>query len=156
MAATTSLLGVATSLVPPIDDDDNRLHRLVIDCLDRGCYAGSVSRAWATGPQAWVITVQPVNADAATLTVWIREADLQLAVGHSYVEICATEQGWDLVERLVRAVFAGDVKEGGWGSDRFVRADTPSGSFTFGRVHLPLPWRWRRTHRFARYEARST
>ena len=69
MAAITSLLGMSTSLTQPIDDDDERLLRLVIDCLDRGGYSGSVSRAWAAGPEAWVITVQPVNADAATLAV---------------------------------------------------------------------------------------
>jgi hypothetical protein len=138
------------------DEDDDRLHHLVVDCLTREGYAATVEHEWASGPDAWVITVTPANDDAAAVTAWVREEDFYLGVSHSYIEIFGAKgRSWELVDWLVDAIFAGRIREAGHGDDRFIRAVTPSGNYTFGNAHLPLPWRWRKSAQFAPYQRQN-
>jgi hypothetical protein len=154
---SNSLAGVTDPAHRFPDEDDDRLHQLVVDCLTRERYAATVEHDWASGPDAWVITVTPANDDAAGLTAWIRDHDFNVGVSHSYTEIFgAKEQSWELVDRLVEAIFAGRIREAGHGDDRFIRAVTRSGNYTFGSAHLPLPWRWRKGAQFARYQRHQT
>ena len=154
---SNSLAGVTDAAHRVPDEDDDRLHQLVVDCLARGRYAATVEHVWASGPDAWVVTVTPANDDAAGFTAWIRDHDFNVSVSHCYTEIFgAKEQSWELVDRLVEAIFVGRIREAGHGDDRFIRAVTRAGNYTFGNAHLPLPWRWRKTTHFAAYQRRDT
>ncbi len=55
------------------------------------------------------------------------------------------------VELLFSAVFSGHFVEAGPRKDAFAIVDTAAGPMSVGRMHLPWPWRLRRTRRYAAY-----
>ena len=100
----------------------------------------------------WGMEVEPVNPAAASVYVTFAGGD-EVTVGfgqtHAYI--------WDddpaalaaHVGNILTAVFAGDFEEAGFG-DAFARMHLRDGTtLRLGKMHLPLPWRWRRKRRYA-------
>lgn len=100
----------------------------------------------------WGMEVEPSNPEAASVYVTFAGGD-EVTVGfgqtHAYI--------WDddpaalaaYVGGILAAVFAGDFEEAGFG-DAFARVHLGDGTTVrVGNMHLPLPWRFRRTRRYA-------
>lgn len=100
----------------------------------------------------WGMEVEPANPDAASVYVTFTGGD-EVTVGfgqtHAYI--------WDddpaalaaYIGSILASVFAGDFEEAGFG-DAFARVRLGDGTIVrLGNMHLPLPWRLRRTRRYA-------
>ena len=52
---------------------------------------------------------------------------------------------------LFAAVFAGRFIEAGRHGDAFAKLSTTQGEISVGAIHLPIPWRLRRTRTYTPY-----
>jgi hypothetical protein len=98
----------------------------------------------------WGMEIKPSNPDAASVYVAFPGGDeVTLGFGQTHAYI------WDddpaglaaYVGGILAAVFAGDFEEAGFG-DAFARVHLADGTTVrVGNMHLPLPWRLRRSRR---------
>lgn len=111
------------------------------------------------GPEDWLwqVRVLPRSPGAASFTVSLvqptaDEVILQFGSTHCYVfeENPAALASW--VKRYCGAVAAGRFVDAGSNDDSFARVwDDDGTEWVCGSLHLPLPWRWRRTRSYAPY-----
>ncbi len=101
------------------------------------------------------VEVRPRREGAAPVTVGIMGDELWVRAGRTRFEIWRSKRRPNpatVLEAILDAVLAGHIEEVGTGDDRFARVSLPDGTVArFGAAHLPLPWSWRRPHRYAPY-----
>ncbi|SDI85758.1 hypothetical protein SAMN05444157_0504 [Frankineae bacterium MT45] len=137
----------------PLGADDERLLRLVRSRLEAVGARASVERVWETAFSAWVIRVAPEARGAAPIQAWVVEDDVYLGVSESYIELYPLdERAWTWVGAVIDAVILGLIEETGRGSDKYIRLLIDAQPSGFGRLLMPMPWRWRRVRRFAPYD----
>ena len=137
---------------------DERYHAALRDAVRRALapHGPNVARLQELrgGPISWSLDVTPTRSGAAkSYVTHIGGDEIVLGFGRTHVYM------WDddpqelarQVEVLLTAVFAGRFLEAGPRKDAFARVDTEDGPRTVGRMSLPLPWRLRRTRRYAAY-----
>ena len=100
----------------------------------------------------WGMEVEPADPSAAAVYVTFAGGDeVTLGFGQTHTYL------WDkdpaalaaYVGGILDAVFAGDFEEAGFG-DGFARVQLRDGTIArVGKMHLPLPWRFRRRRRYA-------
>lgn len=91
----------------------------------------------------------------AGLSVGVDGDELIVHFGGTRLEIWSnTRQAppVDQLKRFLAAIFAGDFVEAGSRKNGFARIRLDDGSVaTVGEMHLPVPWRLRRTRRYDPY-----
>lgn len=102
--------------------------------------------------------VEPTRPGAASLSIAHDGSGggdtLHLTFGHTSFELFPfqeTDLGY--LRDLVQAVLAGRVEESGSVRDGHGRIYTNHGVVRVGAMHLPLPWRLRKTRRYEPYGA---
>jgi hypothetical protein len=116
--------------------------------------AAAVDEGWSEGGAIWGMDITPSNSGAAAVFVTYHGGDTAgVGFGKTEVEL------WDddplalaeYVRRFLEAAFAGRFVEAGIG-DAFARVTFADGTrASVGRVHLPWPWRLRRTRTYEPY-----
>ena len=100
----------------------------------------------------WGMEVEPSDPAAASVYVAFTGGD-EVVVGfgetHAYIWDDDPAALAEYVGAILDAVFAGDFEEAGQG-DAFARVHLHDGTTVrIGNMHLPLPWRVRRTRHYA-------
>ncbi len=103
----------------------------------------------------WFIEVVPRREGAASVSVGSDGDELLLQFGRTRVELWNYKQGptpIDQLRQFLPAIFGGQLEEAGFGDDRFARVELRDGrTASVGSAHLPIPWGWRRRHRYQSY-----
>lgn len=141
-----------------LSEIDKALLDVVSQALER--YAKEVAtleHAWEKGA-GWVVEVTPRNDLAARLSASFDGHDLlSITVGRTWLELFPVKAVADLdyIGDLAAAVFAGNLEEAERGG--FARLTLSGGRVVgIGSVHLPIPWKLRRTRKYAPYGQRRT
>lgn len=115
--------------------------------------AAEVGVVWSDGAGMWFVEITPTNTTAAPVSIGIDGDELLLNFGKTRLEMWQGDPTpVERLKRYLRAIFAGEFEEAGWGSDRFakLRLDGDE-TFACGSVHFPVPWAWRRKTRYDSY-----
>ena len=141
---------------PMLSDFGDRTLAVVRECVAKyGDDVATVDVEWSDPAGMHFVEVRPRSDRAAPVTVGIMGDELWMKAGKTRFEIWRSERRRDplsVLEETLDAVFAGRLEEAGTGDDRFARILLPNGTVSrFGAAHLPLPWSWRRRHRYAPY-----
>jgi len=141
---------------PELSRLDVELRDVVDQALEpHGEACAEVAHEWAERVGMWFTQVRPTRKDAASVDVAVADDEaLFVQIGATHFEMFgALESSLDDLAQILRAVFAGEIEEGGSRSDAFARIGAGPRPWHVGAVSLPIPWRLR--HRIRRYAAYS-
>lgn len=106
------------------------------------------------GPIVWSLDITPTRDGAAkSYVTHIGGDEIVLGFGgtHVYMWHDNPEELARQVELLLTGIFNGSFVEAGPRKDAFALVETTEGQVGVGRMHMPWPWRLRRTRRYAPY-----
>lgn len=125
-----------------------------------GSEAAVIEETVQDTPGLWCLDVRPTaeRAAPASITYLGGGDEIVLGFGHTHMYMWDDDH-LDLareVRDLLEAAFAANFVEAGPHQDAFSRISTRSGMKGVGKMHLPWPWRLRRTRTYAPYGARPS
>jgi hypothetical protein len=132
---------------------DDRVREIVQTALEPyDDDVASVRWLWSEPARMWFVEVTPAGDGSAWLSVGVDDDLLSVTVADTWFELFpVNDTALDEFAAIVEAIFAGRVVEAGSRSCAFARITTRRGVIHVGHVHLPLPWRWRRTRHYLPY-----
>lgn len=144
---------VTTDELPPFERE---VLSVVLEKLaPHGPDAAEVTSEWSDRAGMWFIEVAPRRTSGAPVSIGSDGDELLLQFGRTRVELWNYKNGPSPIDQLheyLASIFGGHVEEAGSGDDRFARLELPNGkTASVGSAHLPLPWTWRRRHRYEGY-----
>ena len=123
-----------------------------------GSEAAVIEETVQDAPDLWCLDVRPTAASAAPASITYLGGGDEIVLGFGHTHMYMWDDDYLELAREVRdlleAAFAGDVVEAGPYQDSFSRISTRSGMKGVGKLHLPWPWRLRRTRTYAPYGPR--
>ncbi len=151
---------VSQGFVPPVEEKETRYQAALRQAVEEalatyGPQAAVIEETVPDTPGLWCLEVQPTAEGAAPASIaYLGGAD-EIVVGfgrtHMYMWNDDHHQLAREVRDLLEAVFAAKFVEAGAEQDAYSIVSTRSGMKGVGKMHLPWPWRLRRTQTYSPY-----